>query len=336
MNSKQKILLLFLSLSIQNVFGWGFHAHKTINKNAVYLLPNNSLFGFFKKNINYLTESAVNPDKRRYVLSEEAPRHYIDLDSYTHLGFKILPKYYSEVKNVLSEDTLNKHGILPWHISEMQQTLTKAFASKDSKWILKTAADLGHYVADAHVPLHTTHNYDGQYSNQKGIHALWETRLPELYIKNYDLLIGKAEVIKDVQKQAWNAVNTSNSALDSVFKFEIESTLLVGEEYKYSFEEKNATSVRTYSKEFSKKYSDKLNGQVERQLRNAIKMVADLWYTSWVEAGQPDLSILEKEPINSDDTIKETLKNSRFLETHHNCNHLLHLENSNSLTKNTK
>lgn len=318
------------------MFGWGFHAHKIINKNAVYLLPNNTLFGFFKKNIDYLTESAVNPDKRRYVLADEAPRHYIDIDSYILLGFKTLPKYYSEIKNVIPSDSLTKHGILPWHISEVHKNLTKAFISKDAKWILKTAADLGHYVADAHVPLHTTHNYDGQYTNQKGIHALWETRLPELYSKKYDYLIGKATYIEDVQKQAWESINASHNALDSVFKFETEVSAIVGDEFKYAFEEKNASTIRIYSKEFSKLYADKLNGQVERQLRNSIKMLADLWYTSWIDAGQPDLSSLEKELKNSEEFQKEDIKNNRFLETYHNCNHFLHATHSNLITKNTK
>jgi hypothetical protein len=318
------------------VLGWGFHAHKIINRNAVYLLPNNSLFGFFKKNIEYLTENAINPDKRRYVLADEAPRHYIDIDSYTLLGFKTLPKHYNEIKRIIVIDSLDKHGILPWHISEVQKNLTKAFISKDSKWILKTAADLGHYVADAHVPLHTTHNYDGQYTNQKGIHALWETRLPELYSKKYDYLIGKAVFVDDVQKEVWNAINLSHNALDSVFKFEYETSLIIGEEFKYSFEEKNTTTVRIYSKEFSKIYSTKLNGQVERQLRHSIKMLADLWYTSWIEAGQPDLSQLEKEINDSEDTPKESIKNNRFLETFHDCNHFLHSSHTILITKNTK
>jgi hypothetical protein len=318
------------------VFGWGFHAHKIINKNAVFLLPNNSLFGFFKNNIEYLTENAVNPDKRRYILAEEAPRHYIDLDTYAFIGFKILPKYYSETIRVIPNDTLSKHGILPWHISEVQKNLTKALVSKDSKWILKTAADLGHYVADAHVPLHTTHNYDGQYTNQKGIHSLWETRLPELYSKEYDYLVGKAEYVEDVQKMAWWTINKSHNALDSVFKFEKEASLILGEELKYAFEEKNTTTVRTYSNEFSKIYADKLNGQVERQLRGSIKMLADLWYTSWIEAGQPDLSNLEKATKGDEESPAETIKNDRFLETHHDCNHFLHSDNSNLITKNTK
>jgi len=319
------------------VFGWGFYAHKIINKQAVFLLPNNSLFGFFKKNIEYISENAINPDKRRYILEQEAPRHYIDLDSYSSLGFKSLPKYFSEVKKIIAIDTLNSHGILPWHIATVQYNLTEAFKSKNQELILKIAADLGHYVADAHVPLHTTHNYDGQFTNQKGIHALWETRVPELFSTNYDFLIGKAEYIKDVQKLAWQTVTISHNALDSVFAFEKTTSSIIGEELKYSFEERNLLTTKVYSREFTKKYSEMLDGQVERQLRNAIQMVANLWYTSWIEAGQPDLTF--SSPFNKENAEEENnpkIKNERFLESHNNCSHFHQTEQSSSLTLITK
>ncbi len=41
----------------------------------------------------------------------------------------------------------------------------------DSIKILKYSADLSHYIGDAHVPLHTTSNHNGQLTNQVGIHA---------------------------------------------------------------------------------------------------------------------------------------------------------------------
>ena len=31
---------------------------------------------------------------------------------------------------------------------------------------------------------------------------------------------------------------------------------------------------------------------VERQFRASVKMTGDLWYTAWVDAGQPDLQRL--------------------------------------------
>jgi hypothetical protein len=36
-----------------------------------------------------------------------------------------------------------------------------------------------------------------------------------------------------------------------------------------------------------------LAGQVERRMRASIKMVGDFWYTSWIDAGQPDLNNLQ-------------------------------------------
>lgn len=58
---------------------WGFWAHKRINRMAVYRLPAEMQF-FYKKHIDYLSENATNPDKRRYSVVGEAERHFIDLD----------------------------------------------------------------------------------------------------------------------------------------------------------------------------------------------------------------------------------------------------------------
>lgn len=96
----------------------------------------------------------------------------------------------------------------------------EAFKSKDNKRIIQLSADLGHYVADAHVPLHTTSNYNGQYTNQIGIHALWETRIPEMYMTDYDLFIGSAQYISDPVNFAWKIVRESNALVDSVLLIE--------------------------------------------------------------------------------------------------------------------
>lgn len=49
----------------------------------------------------------------------------------------------------------------------MMVKLTKAFKDKNRAEILFLAADLGHYIGDAHMPLHTSANHDGQLSDQK-------------------------------------------------------------------------------------------------------------------------------------------------------------------------
>jgi chromatin segregation and condensation protein Rec8/ScpA/Scc1 (kleisin family) len=47
-----------------------------------------------------------------------------------------------------------------------------------------------------------------------------------------------------------------------------------------------------------------LGRQVENRMRASIKEVADLWYTAWVDAGQPDLDALLDFKLSEED-LKE-------------------------------
>jgi hypothetical protein len=287
--------------------GWGFFAHKKINQLAVFTLPP-AMAGFYKKNIEYLTEAAVNPDRRRYTIPEEAPRHYIDLDDYGDSAVYKLPRYWNDAVKQFGEDSLEARGIVPWHIYRVYLQLKAAFLVKDPDRILKVSADLGHYIADAHVPLHTTRNYDGQLTDQIGIHGFWESRLPELYFEEYDLFVGPATYISNVQVEAWNIVRRTNHSVDSVLRFEKE--LAKGEgERKFSFETKGKQTVRVFSTEYAQKYNRLLSGMVERQFRSSVKRTGDIWYTAWVDAGQPDLKSL----INYKPTAEELEKRKNEL-----------------------
>ncbi|WP_233507610.1 zinc dependent phospholipase C family protein [Adhaeribacter pallidiroseus] len=291
-NKRRFLISLLLLLLPPQVFSWGFFAHQRINRLAVFTLPP-EMIGFYKQHLAYLTENAVNPDKRRYMLPQEGPRHFIDLDVYGDSAALKLPRTWQAALTKFTEDSLMKHGIVPWHINRVKNQLTEAFKQHDQLRILQISADLGHYVADACVPLHTTHNYNGQFTNQRGIHGLWESRLPELLADQYDFLVGPAQYINQPQVQAWKIVQRSNGALDSVFRFEQEVSASFSADRKYAFEERGGTTVRVYAAPFSKAYHQRLHGQVERQMRLAIKLVASYWYTSWVDAGQPDLRNLQ-------------------------------------------
>ncbi|GAA4404067.1 hypothetical protein GCM10023187_20830 [Nibrella viscosa] len=268
---------------------------------------------FFKKHIGYLTDNAVNPDKRRYAVVGEAPRHYIDLDMYPDTSKAILPRYWKEATEQYGEDTLAMHGIVPWHIQLVKYQLTEAFKERNIRRILRVAADLGHYIADANVPLHTTRNYNGQLTGQEGIHGFWESRLPELFSADYDFLVGPADYVYSPQKAAWRAVFQAHAALDSVLLFERELTHQFGEAKKYSFEERNGITVKVFSADFSQKYHAKLRGQVERQMRASVKMVGDFWYTCWVDAGQPDLRTLAALPISEEEQKADEAEKQSWL-----------------------
>lgn len=158
--------------------------------------------------------------------------------------------------------------------------------------ILSLSADLGHYVGDAHVPLHTTKNYNGQYTNQRGIHGFWESRIPELLSEDYDYFVGKAKYISYPLDLSWNAVEQSFNAKDSVLELEKTLNEIFPSDQKYSIEDRGRTTMKVYSKEYSLKYNDMLNGMVERRMRETIIAIGSLWYTAWINAGQPNLNEL--------------------------------------------
>jgi hypothetical protein len=292
----KRILAGILSLAIANTgMGWGFLGHRTINNQAVYALPP-ELFGFYKKHINYITEHAVDPDNRRYLFDNEGCRHFIDCDHYEkaspldtipHNWFKAVEKY--------TEDSLKEHGIVPWHANLMLKQLTKAFEQHDVKRILKLSADIGHYIADAHVPLHTTSNYNGQHTGQEGIHALWESRIPQLFLDSFDLLTGTVSYIDDTQEYLWNVVSESYSCVDSVLRFE-KNESAEHEKDKFAFEPVGNTIQKVYSTNFCSDLNASMDKMVERRMRKAIYAVAAFWYTAWVNAGQPDMGNLETTP----------------------------------------
>lgn len=293
-------ILLFMPFAVSS---WGFYGHRKINRLAVFTLPS-ELMGFYKQHIEFITEHAVDPDKRRYVLEEEAPRHYIDIDHYGDAPFEQVPRSWWDAVEKFTEDTLMHYGIVPWHCHRTYRSLVNAFTEGNWTYALKLSADLGHYVADAHVPLHTTENYNGQLTGQHGIHAFWESRLPELFAEEYDYFVGGAVYLPNPLDAIWDAIEASHAAVDSVLRFEAELTSSFPSDKKYAFEQRGSQTVKTYAADFSMAYHQKLNGMVERRMRKAILMVGSLWYSAWLEAGKPDWKT--EEPLLIDTISKVT------------------------------
>lgn len=297
MKIKTAILCIILPV-VLILSSWGFFAHQRINRLAVFTLPKD-LIGFYKSNINHITEHAVDPDKRRYSDSTEATRHYLDADHYGKKPFEIIPRKWDDAVKKLSEDTLYTYGIVPWQIQRTYYKLVKAFENRDSVLILKYSSDLGHYVGDAHVPLHTSENYNGQLTKQVGIHGFWESRLPELFAGDYDYFVGKAHYIKNPLDAAWDIVENTNTFLDSTLSVEKRLSKSFPSDRKYTYNERNNKVIKEYSIEFSKAYHDALNGMVERQMRSSILEIGSFWYSAWVDAGQPDMRNLIKKDISN-------------------------------------
>ena len=280
-------LLLLISFH-RAALSWGFWAHKEVNRLAVESLPS-PLFEFFSANAEYLVEHSIASDERKSTDDEEGFYHYLDIDHYGKYPFAELPWDYSAAAMKYGVDSLKKNGLIPWRILETTEKLTDAMKRRDKKDILFLAADLGHYIADAHGPLHTTANYDGQLSGQFGIHERFESRLPEIYGTNYRFARDSARYVKTPLARAFDIILTSYKTVDFVLRAEMKAKEDLGDKGAYRILLKNGKKEYQYSDEYYKRFNEHLKGLIEERMREAISAVADFWFTAWVNAGRPGL-----------------------------------------------
>src|SRR5205809_5311675 len=92
---KRLFIVITLLLCCQHCFCWGFFAHQKINYYATFLLPPEMMV-LYKPNIGFISEHAVDPDKRRYAVADEGPRHYIDIDHYGSCPYPGLPRKWKD------------------------------------------------------------------------------------------------------------------------------------------------------------------------------------------------------------------------------------------------
>ena len=295
--SPYKLRFFAVILLAPVLMSWGPFGHERINRAATLSLSA-PLQSFFYNHADFITQESSVPDLRKYTLNDNAekPRHFIDLENFG--ASDSLPASLAEAKKKYNEKFLQQNGILPWYIEEMMDKLTRAFKERRKTEILFLAADLGHYLGDAFMPLHTTTNHDGQLTNQKGIHGFWESQLPEVFGDQYNLFFDKVVYIDDVAKETWRIINTTHMLVDTL--------LLADKELKKQFPadkiylnddagnpRKTRFNVPIHSPEYSLQYNRKLNGMVEKQMRLAAETTANFWYTAWVNAGKPDLTDLD-------------------------------------------
>lgn len=218
------------------------------------------------------------------------------------------------------DNKMVQYGILPYFLEDFYNRLVKAFYNKDIKYILKISSDIGHYISDGHVPLHTTENYNGQLSDQIGIHAFWESRLPELFADDsYDFLVGKAEYIEDMRSYIWNFITESHALLPDVLAIENELKRTFPEDRQFCFEERLEVTTRIQCEAYSAAYHEALNGMVEKRMQDAVLAVGSFWYSAWVEAGQPDLNptvALEEKDLEEEEIEKAYNSGSIFGRKH--------------------
>ncbi len=120
---------------------------------------------------------------------QEPPNHFLDLDheAFGPFPFDALPRDYSSAVQKFGKEFIDEQGTLPWRTAEFYGRLQREFESLKRQPppgyafdnIALYSAVLAHYVSDGHVPLHAVVNYDGQLTQQQGLHSRWESELFE-------------------------------------------------------------------------------------------------------------------------------------------------------------
>ena len=232
----------------------------------------------------------------------------IDLYGFLDNGFLTLPNawipkdYQDQKLKLIFTEYFSEYGILPYHLNIYQARLTNAFKNRDWPLAIRLSTEMGHYLSDAHVPLHTTENYNGQLTGQDGIHAFWESRIPELFAEEeYDFFVGRSKYIEDTDDFFWDIILESHSYVDEVLSTELELRNSFSKDRQYCFEERGAVTTRVECREYARAYQDAMSGMVEDRMRKSIVAIGSSWYTAWVDGGKPKFENLTKQ--NSYDTI---------------------------------
>ncbi len=289
MNRKITRIFFFVGL-VLTLSSWGFLVHRTVNQLAIYALPK-KLDQFFFRHKDYLVENAPRPDTRRNTDSTEGNKHFMDMEYYGENPFRTVPHVWTDAVKKYSVDTLKKYGTLPYTVIATQEKLTRAFRNRDADSILYYAADIGHYISDAHVPLHTSMNYDGQLTNQRGIHDLWETTVPELKLYQFTIRSRhKAMYLHSPQEAIWQILEHTHSLLPGMLAAEKEVSKHFTDSTKYRWQVRWGRNRRFYSQAFAAEYYKVIGPSINTQLIASANAIADFWYTAWVDAGRPDLN----------------------------------------------
>lgn len=293
---------------IVSLCSWGFYAHQTATQLAVYKMPK-CVRRFFFSNMDTVAITAIRPDKRRYIDRNEGPKHFIDIENYGNGAMLYMPRDVQPAVEKYTWDTLKKYGFVPYQVLIEYDSLVQALKRNNADSIVFYAVDLAHYIEDACVPLHTTNNYDGQLTGQKGLHALWESTIPELELSHYNLhLKHKATYIKNKGETIWTAVRRAHALLPEMFEKEKEVAKNFPDSSKYEERMYYGRKTKVYTDAFAKQYAAALTTTVNDQLNYSANLVADFWYSAWVDAGKPKLKQLYKFQRNERKGLHKELK----------------------------
>lgn len=242
--------------------------------------------------VDFLRDHASDADTRKGGDPTESPKHYIDIDNYPlFMTTGRIPQTLDSVNTLYGAKAVLDNGILPWATKATFDSLRECFVRRDYTRAKVFAADLGHYVADGHMPLHITKYYNGMFPPvQEGIHSRYESTMIGTYISQISYTGEDISEISDVNQYIFDYLYTNYTFVDSVYAADTYAKTL------------GATSSSAYKAALW----NRTRSFTIPLFKNASHALAELIYTAWVQAGSP--SLLNPTSIDTDVKGSEMLQ----------------------------
>ena len=264
-------LLLWIT-TVSGTYAWGPAAHRLVNGSAIGCLPA-EIRGFFEANRQFLLDHANDPEEWTKKDRYERMRHYIYLDKYGYFPYLNLPHGYKAAVTRYGSGRIGRDGNLPWQIGEYSLKLTEALKSQNWDEVKEDAAALGFYVADAHDPLHTTQNRDGQLTRQTGLAERFGIRLIDRYSSFFMLHPSEAAKIDDQTEYAFSIVLEASTWVDRVLLADLRAR----------------EELPDYSEDYLNRFYNQIGPTAMQEINAAAHDAGSYWYTAWLNAERPAL-----------------------------------------------
>jgi hypothetical protein len=266
---KKRIFLPIIFISSFLFLGWGGVGHSIINYRTILsALPE---MEFFETWADSLQAHASDADQRKSWDPTEGPKHYIDIDNYPEfIATGTIPQDFDSLVAIHGLSFVMDQGILPWTILKTADSIQAAFEINDMHKAMLFSADLGHYIADGHMPLHITRNYNGQYTNQTGVHSRYESSLIGDFQSQIIYDGDSLEYIENLSDFVFNMLYENYQYVDSVLYADSVAEAYAG----------NHNTTTYYNKfwETAKNFTIGL-------FQKASYSIACVIYSEWIDAG---------------------------------------------------
>jgi len=280
------LLTLLLVLAPRPAHAWGFSAHQFIMDRAIALLPA-ELRPFFEQHRAEVVERAIDPDI--WIIAgweEERPHHFVDMDSpgFGQYPFSELPRDYTAALAKFGAAKMRDAGTVPWTAEETYGSLRRAFEAYPRRGgfgpnahldVILFSAWLAHYTSDSHVPLHAVANYDGQLTQQWGLHARWESTMFERYLGRLTIAPQAMAPVKDPRTFLFDALLQDTQLVPALLKSDLDA---IG-------------NRDVYDDAYYEAFFASNRAVMERRLDDSIAAVAAMITGAWEAAGKPNMLV---------------------------------------------